>query len=223
MRSILLKCCVCLIFIVPVSVYSYDRSGTVESRLTNLERKVDTLYRDFHIERGKVSDLDFIGENGVYSGISPTEEYEKALTTLRQHDSWRREKAEILFLNFIQKYPDHELVTGARYWLAEIYWARAVFLESDAKRSFSAMSQEKEDILTLSRANYKAATINYIDCYRSDITGKKSQVALYKLSLALHKLGDNKNSCAVIMKLDTNSDLHKYLISDVKKHKRKVC
>lgn len=102
----------------------------------------------------------------------PKYEYDQAFSTLRQ--SKYKEAAEA-FHNFITKYPKHELVSNAYYWLGESFYVRK---------------------------DYEQASVAFLQGYQADTKGDKSPDNLLKLAMSMNGLGKKKEACATFDKLN---------------------
>lgn len=82
--------------------------------------------------------------------------------------------AESSFRGFIRRYPRHELVGQAQYWLGETFYVRN---------------------------KYRQAARAFVIGYRKFPKNRKAPETLLKLSMSLRHLGDKAQSCATLEKL----------------------
>lgn len=71
---------------------------------------------------------------------TPAGLYDKAFSYLQTNDY---AAAEDMFRDFIARYPDHSLVSNAKYWLGETYYARGDY--TGASRAFARAFQDHAD------------------------------------------------------------------------------
>lgn len=97
--------------------------------------------------------------------------YDKIIELIKKSELDKAQKEIDLF---ITKYKDDPLVGNAHYWMGEVY------------------STKKQ---------YEKAAIHYLKGYKQFSKGKRAPDSLYKLSVALGKIGKVKEACSTIDKL----------------------
>jgi len=71
---------------------------------------------------------------------TPAALYDEAFAYLQRNDY---QAAEGVFHDFIKRYPEHSLVSNAKYWLGETYYARSDY--TSASRAFARAFQDHPD------------------------------------------------------------------------------
>ncbi len=122
----------------------------------------DPISPIFNEDRAKAADARILPEGSVRA------RYDFASRLLVQK---RYEEAAQAFKEFIVAHPGDKLVTNARYWLAESYYARK---------------------------DYDRAARLFSEAYEKDKTGPKAEDNLIKLALSLKSQGKKGDSCRVL-------------------------
>lgn len=99
-------------------------------------------------------------------------EYDAALAALKDN---KFEEAEVLFSQFIEKYPNSNLQSNAIFWYAETFFRRSIFNKS---------------------------AINYLKGYKAFPKGSKAADSLLKLSFSLASLNKKQEACNMLDKLE---------------------
>lgn len=102
---------------------------------------------------------------------TPEGQYEAAFVLLRNR---QYDEAETALTAFIDKNPDHVLVSNARYWLGESYYARQKYPE--AAKEFAA-------------------------AYQKDPKGTKGADSLLKLGMTLSSMDKKKEACVALQQI----------------------
>ena len=102
----------------------------------------------------------------------PKADYDAAFDLLRKS---KYAEAADAFNEFIKKYPSHELLSNAYYWLGEAF---------------------------LVQKDYEQSSVAFLQGYQTDNKGAKASDNLLKLAISLKKLGKKKESCATLAKLE---------------------
>lgn len=100
-------------------------------------------------------------------------DYDLALATLKKGSL---DKAEKMFEDFLQKYPDSNLGQNAVFWYGETFYLRGIF---------------------------DKAALHYSQGYKKYPKGTKAADSLLKLSFSLARLNKNKEACSMLDKLDS--------------------
>jgi tol-pal system protein YbgF len=99
-------------------------------------------------------------------------DYDTALAALKDN---KFEQAEVLFSEFIEKYPNSNLQSNAIFWYAETFFRRSEFNKS---------------------------AINYLKGYKAFPKGSKAADSLLKLSFSLASLNKKQEACNMLDKLE---------------------
>ena len=163
--------------------------GALEEEIRNLTGRVETLEYENRELTKKISNIQKSyntaprrrpTKNGsVNKDTAPLKQitnreqfdYDQAFAWLRQS---RYEEAEKAFSQFIEHYPNHELVSNAYYWLGETHYVRQ---------------------------NYKSSAIEFLKGYKKYPKGNKAADSLLKLSISLGHLKKTEEACASLEKL----------------------
>lgn len=97
-----------------------------------------------------------------------TKDYESAFSLLKRG---KYDQAQMLFEQFIAKYPKHALNGNARYWLAESHYVRG---------------------------QYDKSARLFAEAFQKAPKGKKAADNLLKLGLSLSAQGKNKDACVAL-------------------------
>ena len=97
--------------------------------------------------------------------------YEEAFADVRDT---KYEEAEAKFRQFLSQYPGHPLSANAQYWLGETYYVRA---------------------------DYKQAAKTFAQGYQDYPKSAKAADSLFKLGLALSKMGNKDDACVSLRQL----------------------
>ena len=108
---------------------------------------------------------------GVLPEGTVRQQYDHAFG-LMQRASWP--EAEQALRAFIDRHPDEDLTSNARYWLGETYYVRG---------------------------DHTQAAEAFLNAYRLDRDGPKAADSLLKLSMSLGNLGKNREACATLDEL----------------------
>jgi len=87
--------------------------------------------------------------------LTPEQEYAAAFATFHAHEHGQ---AVLDFLDFIKKYPTHELVANAQYWIGEAYYVQ---------RDYSQALVEFQRVVALARGKVPDALVKIGLCYWS--------------------------------------------------------
>lgn len=123
------------------------------------------------VKSGQLGTLTTSGSGETSSADSAAAEYENAFALLKNA---QYEQAEQEFNSFIARYPDHILISNAKYWLGEAYYARGKY--DDAARVFA-------------------------EGYQQYPKGPKAADNLLKLAMALSGSGNNEDACVALGQL----------------------
>ncbi len=107
----------------------------------------------------------------VLPADTPKEQYDHALSLLRQANYEAAEKA---LAAFIGAHPDDELVENAQYWLGETYYVRS---------------------------DYANAAVTFAEGFQKFSDGSKAPDSLLKLGMSLANLGETEQACKVFAEL----------------------
>lgn len=102
---------------------------------------------------------------------TPAALYDEAFSYLQRNDY---ATAETTFRDFTSRYPDHSLVSNAKYWLGETFYARGDY--TDASRAFARAFQDHPD-------------------------SQKAPDMLLKLGMSLAKQGKTNEACLTLAEL----------------------
>lgn len=105
---------------------------------------------------------------------TPTEQYNYAFGLLRKNDYAHAEQA---FEEFLKLHKDHELAGNAQYWLGETFYVRG---------------------------DYQKAMVAFYDGYKNYHNSTKGPDNLLKLGLTAAQLGQTKQACAALAKVETD-------------------
>jgi tol-pal system protein YbgF len=103
---------------------------------------------------------------------TPASHYEQAFALLRDR---HYDEAATAFESFLERYPNHELATNAKYWLGETYYVRNDF--------------------------ERAARI-FAEAYQQAPKGPKGPDNLLKLALSLNGMGKKDEACLTLKQLN---------------------
>jgi tol-pal system protein YbgF len=182
--------------------YMYARMNELERRLDKLESKVKKLSKGAQPPRETIIEVadvlppaDDVEENIVIqadveapeatagvkmadgaelrfdSRVAEREFYDDAFSALREN---RVSRAEKLFLEFVNKFPNGSLVSNAHFWLGEIYYAQR---------------------------KYKDASFYFLSSYQSGPKGSKAPESVLKLAMSLEHLDNISGACSTLIKL----------------------
>jgi tol-pal system protein YbgF len=104
--------------------------------------------------------------------VGPKYEYNQAFAMLRQA---KYSQAAEAFHNFITKYPQHNLLSNAYYWLGETFYVQK---------------------------DYEQASVAFLQGYQTNVTSSKAPDNLLKLAISLGALNKKNESCATFKKLE---------------------
>lgn len=125
---------------------------------------------------------------------SPSDQYKYAFDLLRQG---RYQDAADAFKQFLEKHPDDQLASNARYWLGETHYVRA---------------------------DYVGAAETFLEAYSKAKKGPKAPDSLLKLGMSLAQLDKVSEACAAFSKVksdypDAPAGLRGTLEREMKKYK----
>jgi tol-pal system protein YbgF len=153
-----------------------------ESEIRALTGRVEVLEHNIlELQKNHVATpLSPVGEappayTAVQASVDNTAEkrdYDTALAGLK--DS-KFAEAEIMFDNFIQKYPSSQLISNAYFWHAESFYRRGEF---------------------------DKAAVHYLKGYKQFPKAAKAADSLFKLALSLGEIKKTKEACAILAKLE---------------------
>lgn len=106
-------------------------------------------------------------------GLTPSEQYERAFTLLRQANYPEAEQA---FKNFIDTNPKDKMLDNAKYWYGETLYVRGRFDES---------------------------AVAFADAYQQNPQGNKAPDSLLKLAMSLGALNKTSDACVTLHELKT--------------------
>lgn len=109
----------------------------------------------------------------VASNADPINLYQRAFSLLREKNF---DEAEQMFSTFVQRFPEHNLVSNAKYWLGETYYVRN---------------------------NYEQAARIFAEGYQKHPEGSKAPDNLLKLGMSLAHMGNTSDACLTFKQLQT--------------------
>lgn len=109
--------------------------------------------------------------SALSDSANPEEQYQEAYSFLKERDFDRSEK---LFLSFVEKNKNHQLVGNAYFWLGEI---------------------------ALQKNDFNGAAVRYLKGYQQNQKGTRAPDNLLKLAESLVALKKNKEACMTLIKL----------------------
>ena len=104
------------------------------------------------------------------------EQFEHAYNLLKEQ---KYQEAEVALNEFLKTYPKSEYSGNAYYWLGESF---------------------------MLRKRYDKAAVNYLNSVSKFPKSNKADLSMLKLSIALNKLGKNKEACTILAKLKAKKD-----------------
>lgn len=149
------------------------KSGAAPAESTNLQAQVGVSSAEVPTATTPVANQDEVPLAAEKSAISQDKkDYDAALAALK--DS-KFEQAEVLFSDFMEKYPNSNLQSNAIFWYAETFFRRGEFNKS---------------------------AINYLKGYKAFPKGNKAADSLLKLSFSLASLNKKQEACNMLGKLE---------------------
>ncbi len=104
--------------------------------------------------------------------FGPQYDYDQAFGLLRQS---KYQPAADAFRSFIDKYPKHELISAAYYWLGETSYVQK---------------------------DFEQASVAFLQGYQNNTKGDKAPDSLFKLAMSLKEMSKKKEACATFAKLN---------------------
>lgn len=153
---------------------------------------------EFDAEQDKVRDDKDSEQDTYLPAGTPQDDYEKAVSLLRDGDDKKAQKA---FAYFLKHYPKDPLALNAKYWLAETYFVQKNFKQ--ASIHFAEAYQEYSSVIEKGKNKEKKK-----QAYA------KAPEALAKLAFSLKKMGKKEEACIA---LDELSSSFKQLAPNVKR------
>lgn len=147
--------------------FSKDQK-TSGAATTGTEASADTVAEERNEEEGKQYPFPPL-EKG--NKMDAKQAYEKAFGLLRQANY---QEAEKNFYDFIQQYPESDLLNNAYYWLGETHFVQN---------------------------NFEQGSIYFLKSYQKFPTSDKAPDSLLKLGMSLANLKKKQEACATFVKL----------------------
>lgn len=120
---------------------------------------------------GATTGNEAVGELSVALAATPSEQYDQALTLLRQREY---DSAREVLNAFLAANPDHERAGHAMYWLGETY-----YVEQD----------------------YRSAAVSFAEGVQNYPQSPKAPDSLLKLGMSLGRMGSTDEACAALAEL----------------------
>ena len=187
-----------------------DLSGVIEEKdfmIEQISRKVDKSMQDmdFRIQdvekslievnkslKESIANQSAIQENAYTSSKAPRNDYQEALTLIK---NYQYKRAESLLKNFISDNRNSPLQGSAHYWLGETFYARG---------------------------NYAQASVYFLKGYQGYPKSNKVHDNLLKLAMSLGQMGKIKESCTTFNKLLTERPAPSPSIQQIARKERSV-